>query len=157
MFPIIDLASIRQISPNASACDTDARTDNAIPTPQATHEDGDENRQQDFSDSNSQADLHHRLGGPGGLGGPGALPSKPLPCWAMTSRAYNVLEGMGEAMLGLARKHSTPQQWAAWLKVRHACAVTDTPPPHLTSSRILFVCGVDAGQSRFARESILST
>ncbi|CAN0120287.1 unnamed protein product [Scytosiphon promiscuus] len=35
----------------------------------------------------------------------------------MTSRAYNVLEGMGEAMLGLSRKHSTPQQWAAWLKV----------------------------------------
>ncbi|CAM9270749.1 unnamed protein product [Ectocarpus sp. 12 AP-2014] len=35
----------------------------------------------------------------------------------MASRAYNVLDGMGEAMLALARKHSTPQQWAAWLKV----------------------------------------
>ncbi|CAM9518472.1 unnamed protein product [Hapterophycus canaliculatus] len=35
----------------------------------------------------------------------------------MTSRAYNVLDGMGEAMLALSRKHSTPQQWAAWLKV----------------------------------------
>lgn len=36
----------------------------------------------------------------------------------MTSRAYNVLDGLGEALLTLARKHSTSQQWAAWLKVR---------------------------------------
>ncbi len=36
----------------------------------------------------------------------------------MTTRAYNVLDGLGESLLALARKHSTPQTWAAWLKVR---------------------------------------
>lgn len=41
----------------------------------------------------------------------------------MTTRAYNVLDGMGEAMLALARKHSTPQQWGSWLKVKSMACV----------------------------------
>lgn len=32
-------------------------------------------------------------------------------------RAYDVLDGIGESILSLARKHCTPQQWSAWLKV----------------------------------------
>lgn len=32
-------------------------------------------------------------------------------------RPFNVLDGMGEALLALSRKHCTPQQWAWWLKV----------------------------------------
>lgn len=32
-------------------------------------------------------------------------------------RLYKVLDGMGEAILALARQHCTPQLWAAWLKV----------------------------------------
>eukprot|EP00752_Nemacystus_decipiens_P011626 g10321.t1 len=35
----------------------------------------------------------------------------------MTGRAYNILDGLGEALLTLSRRHSTSQQWAAWLKV----------------------------------------
>lgn len=35
----------------------------------------------------------------------------------MSIRAHDVLEGMGEAMLSLDRKHSDPQHWASWLKV----------------------------------------
>ena len=34
-----------------------------------------------------------------------------------SKRPYDVLDGLGEAMLNLARKHSTTQQWASWLKV----------------------------------------
>lgn len=47
----------------------------------------------------------------------GVLRDRPPAKREMTGRAYNVLDGLGEALLTLARKHSTSQQWAAWLKV----------------------------------------
>ena len=37
----------------------------------------------------------------------------------MTTRAHDVLEGMGELLLSLARKHCDPHQWASWLKVQN--------------------------------------
>lgn len=40
-------------------------------------------------------------------------------------RAYDVLDGLGEAILALSRKHSTPQQWSAWLKVPLQAAASE--------------------------------
>ena len=36
----------------------------------------------------------------------------------MATRGHNVLDGMEELFLSLVRKHSSPDQWGSWLKVR---------------------------------------
>lgn len=37
----------------------------------------------------------------------------------MATRGHNVLDGMEELFLSLVRKHSSPDQWGSWLKVRN--------------------------------------